>query len=279
MMMSEAVEGDRMASWEGVLENPEPHGHFVQLYDADTKMLTRNVGRYLAEGLKSGESLLVIATKEHERAFTEEIRDSGGDPDAAVRSSRLLFMDAGTTLAEFMVDGEPNWERFQTTVGNAMHKLQTQDHSRLRAYGEMVGVLWQEGRYSAAIQLEEFWNKLLQAGGFTLFCSYPIDVFAKEFQISGVDALLCDHTHLIPTGTEERLENAVYRALEERLGPRASGLRLLIEAKYRPSWAVLPKAEGMILWLRNNLGDEAEEILALARRYYRSPLSMNAPAS
>src|SRR5690606_12683 len=102
-------------------------------------------------------------------------------------------------------------------------------------------------------RLEEFWNKLLQKGGFTLFCSYPIDIFDKEFQISGVDALLCDHTHLIPTGADETLQRAIDQALEERLGERFHGLRLLMKADHRPSWAVLPQAEGMILWLRNNL--------------------------
>jgi hypothetical protein len=58
--------------------------------------------------------------------------------------------------------------------------------------------------------------------------------------------------------------------MDERLGARANGLKLLIKANYRPSWAVLPKAEGIILWLRNNLPDEAEDILGLARKYYNA---------
>jgi hypothetical protein len=268
-----------MTSWESVLENPEPHGHFVQLYDGDTKTLAHNVGRYLSQGLKCGEGLLVIATKENKQAFIGAIRDLGEDPEAAVRTSRLLFLDAQATLAEFMVDGEPDYDRFEKTVGKAMGKVRQQNHSGLRAYGEMVGVLWQAGHYSAAIRLEEFWNKLLQAGGFTLFCSYPIDVFAKEFQVSGVDALLCDHTHLIPTSPDEMLEKALYRAIEDRLGARASGLSLLVQANCRPDWAILPNAEGIILWLRNNLGNEAEEILGLARHYYRNSQSTTALAS
>ena len=58
--------------------------------------------------------------------------------------------------------------------------------------------------------------------------------------------------------------------MDERLGARSNGLKRLIKADYRPSWAVLPKAEGIILWLRNNLPDEAEDILGLARKYYNS---------
>jgi hypothetical protein len=58
--------------------------------------------------------------------------------------------------------------------------------------------------------------------------------------------------------------------MDERLGSRAHGLRLLIKANYRPSWAVLPKAEAIILWLRNNLPHEAEDILSLARQHYQA---------
>src|SRR5665213_1361915 len=162
-------EGDLMTSWGSVLENPEPHEHFVQLHDGDSKSLARNVGRYLSQGLKRGDSLLVIAAKQNEQAFIGAIRDSGEDPEAAVRTSRLLFLDVGVALAEFMVDGQPDWNRFQKTIGRAMRKVQSPGHSGLRAYGEMVGVLWQEGHYSAAIRLEEFWNKLLQMSGFTLY--------------------------------------------------------------------------------------------------------------
>ena len=85
-----------MTSWESVLDNPEPHGHFVQLYDDDTKTLARNVGRYLSQGLKCGDGLLVVATKEHEQAFMSAIRDSGEDPEAAIRTN-FIFRSCSRT--------------------------------------------------------------------------------------------------------------------------------------------------------------------------------------
>jgi hypothetical protein len=42
----------------------------------------------------------------------------------------------------------------------------------------------------------------------------------------------------------------------------------LIRADYRPSWAVLPRAEGIILWRRNTLPQKADDILSLAHQYY-----------
>ena len=257
-----------MAPSSNILQTPGPHGHYVQLHDSDTGLLAGNVAYYLFEGLRIGESAVVIATPEHRDAFTLELVNLGVNTEKAESEGRLLFLDAVRTLGELLIDGQPDWVRFKRVIGAAMSKVQAAGPTGLRAYGEMVGVLWTARKYTAAIRLEEFWNKLLHSGGFSLFCSYPIDIFTTDFQISGVDSLLCDHTHLIPGYSDEALERALNRAMDERLGGRALGLRLLIKANYRPSWAVLPKAEGIILWLRNNLPHEAEDILSLARRYY-----------
>jgi hypothetical protein len=260
-----------VSSFSQLLQKPEPHAHFVQLYDQDAGLLARNVAQYLADGLQRNEGALVIATPEHGVQFVLELEKRGVNTGRAIAHSRLLFLDATRTLGEFMLGGMPDWKRFERVISAAVRNLQAAGPMGLRAYGEMVGVLWTAGEYSAAIRLEEFWNKLLEAGGFSLFCSYPIDIFARDFRIEGVDALLCDHTHLVPTGSEEALESAIDRAMDERLGARADGLRRIMTENFRPSWARLPRPEAKILWLRNNLPNEAaEDILGLARRYYHS---------
>ena len=43
----------------------------------------------------------------------------------------------------------------------------------VRAYGEMVALLWDDGLVNAAIQLETMWNELGRAHSFSLFCGYP----------------------------------------------------------------------------------------------------------
>jgi hypothetical protein len=133
----------------------------------------------------------------------------------------------------------------------------------------MVGLLWKEGNRTSAIRLEQFWNRLIRATESNLFCAYSIDVFGKDFQIAEVDGLLCAHTHLLPSATDKDLESSVNRAMDEVLGPKADRLRPLIKANYRPSWAAIPRGEALILWLRSNLADEADEILSRARQYYR----------
>jgi hypothetical protein len=241
--------------------------HLVQLYDADESSLARNVGRYLEEGWQRGDGLVVIASREHAAAFVAELERLGVDAGAAVRDGRLLVLDAQTTLARFFVDGYLDPALFRETVTAALRSVHG---ARIRAYGEMVGILWQAGHESAAIALEDLWNELLAEARLELFCAYPIDVFGDDFHVAGIDQVLCVHTHLVPTGGEQNLEGAVERAMGDVLGTRADGLRPLMKANYRPSWGVVPRGEAVILWLRNNLPDYADEILSRARRYYQA---------
>jgi hypothetical protein len=105
---------------------------------------------------------------------------------------------------------------------------------------------------------------------FQLYCAYPIDIFGAEFQIAALDSLLCAHTDVVPAGDTGDLQNALNRSMDDLLGRRAEGLRRLMHANFRPAWAAMPQAEANILWLRNNIPDEAESILDRARLYYHA---------
>ncbi len=260
-----------MSPWKKLIERPGPHGHLVQLYKADEDALTRNVSQYLWEGLNRGDGLLVIATPQHCELFSRELRTMGADPESAIVNRHLKFVDAQETLSRFMVDGQPHWERFEIVVGEAMSQVRSQgDYKGLRAYGEMVGLLWNVRQFAAAIRLEQFWNRLLGRSSFSLYCAYAIDVFGQDFRVGALDGLLCAHTHLVPAETNGSLESAINGAMDEILGSRSHELKLLIKANFRPSWAVMPSGEAMILWLRNNLPDQADKILTRARDLYRA---------
>lgn len=259
-----------MIPFDSFSPSPENHGHLVQFYQADEGLLTRNVVDFLLDGLKQGEALLVITTPERNTAFAAGLSEAGIDPDKAVRERRLLFADADQTLRRFMVDGQPDWRRFERTISALIQEVLQPDYAGLRAYGEMVGLLWRERQFSAAIRLEQFWNKLMGANALHLFCAYPIDVFSEDFQSAALDPVLCAHTHLVPAGRDQDLDSAIHRAMDDVLGADAPGLRARIDADPQPSWASMPQAETAILWLRNNLPQQAREILLRAREYYHA---------
>jgi hypothetical protein len=259
-----------MSPWKKLLERPESHGHFVQLYQADEDALAANVGQYLWEGQRRGEGLLVIASPQNIVRFRTELQKRKTDTGQIVHNRNLVFFDAFDTLSRFMVGGQPDWGLFEDVVGSALHQVRPQkEFAGLRAYGEMVSLLWKARMFAAAIRLEQFWNRLLSRSSFSLFCGYAIDVFGKEFEIKSLDALLCAHTHLLPA-TDGHLETAINRAMDEILGPSARDLKLLIKANFRPSWAVMPVGETMALWLRNNLPEQAGDIMDSARLHYQS---------
>ena len=256
-----------MSSCPDFLDSIHSEEHVVQLYGADDRLLTGNAGHFLSEGLKRGDGVLVIATAEHRTSLTRHLRQDR-TYSKAVLEGRLVFLDAETTLGRFMAGGAPDPDLFQSVVGEVLSQVRSRAvHSGVRAYGEMVGLLWKAGARAAAVRLEGLWNGLLRNSEVSLFCAYPIDVFGPDFQPENVDPLLCSHTHLVPLNPA--LEQALHRAMEEVLGPRPEGIRNLTQANHRPAWGQVPAGEALILWLRNNLPGSADAILARAREHYQ----------
>lgn len=257
-----------MSPWEKLLEHPDSRSHLLQLYDADEAGLARNVCRYLFEGLRRGDGAMVIVAPAHRELFSAVLGDLGAGVPALLESRQMVFCDAGDTLAKFMEAGRPVWHRFDTAIREAMRQVRPHAVTGgLRAFGEMVGILWKERQFAAAIRLEQFWNRLLEQSSFCLYCAYHVDIFGKEVSLANLDSVLCAHTHLMPAQSDGRLDEALDRSMDEVLGPEAQRLRLQIQSSYLPERAITPSAESTVLWLRKNLPDQADSILHRARHH------------
>lgn len=271
-----------MSPWEKLLAQPHPRGHFVQLYETAESSLTNNVSRYLSEGFKQGDGMILITTPEHFQAFCRGMEELGVGTELLLREHQLVFLDAQDALAQFMAGTEPDWNRFEHSMRSAMRQVRRKsEEAGLRAYGEMVGILWRARKFSAAVRLEQFWNRLLEEQSFSLYCAYAIDLFSRDFHPVALDEILCTHTHLIPASFDGGLLMALDRAMDDVLGNQAENLRALIHADYRPSWAAMSTAEATVLWLRKNLPARAEDVVARARALYQtsSTPGANAPLS
>ena len=256
-------------TWGQLIERTERR-HFVHFYGADDEALSRNVALYLAEGLLRGDGLLVVASPAHYAAFRRDLAQGSERVQSALHQNEIHFVPAAELLEQFCAAGEPDADQFETLVTAALQNARgARPFRNVRVYGEMVGLLWTAGQRASARRLEGFWNRLLVSQRFDLYCAYPIDVFSEEFQLGGIDGILCGHTHLVPTAVDGSLGDALEQAMREVLGARMEGLQALMKENFRPAWAAVPKSEAVILWLRNNLPEEAPEILHRARRYYR----------
>ncbi len=144
--------------------------HVVQFYEHDAE-LARTVGRYLAEAAESGAVAIVIATAAHRGAFEAEMEAAGLDPAERRQNGTLVTLDAAATMARFMPDGRIDGGAFHRVIGGLMLEA-AQTGRPVRAYGEMVALLWDSGDVLAAIELEKLWNVLGQELDFSLLCAY-----------------------------------------------------------------------------------------------------------
>ena len=167
-------------------------GHDVSFYRSD-ETLIKSVVDFLAEGIRVGQPIIVIATEEHRRAFVAGLRVRGLDPEMLLAGRLAVWLDARQTLSAFMEGAHPNRELFMATVGSVFERLlDKRQYLLVRAFGEMVDLLWRDGNGDGAIMLEQLWNELATKHKYSLLCGYSLDNFLHE---AGVAALrrVCDH--------------------------------------------------------------------------------------
>jgi hypothetical protein len=170
------------------------HFHAVRFYE-DKVSLCRTVADFLAEGVAAGQPALIVATPAHREAIAAELRARAVDVDALTARGDLLMLDARDVLATFMIDNVPDPDRFTTHLTAAIGRVSRGRQRTVRAYGEMVDVLWQGGLTDAAIRLEMLWNRLAMTHDFSLLCGYAIGSFYKA---TGMREVCAQHSHIMP---------------------------------------------------------------------------------
>jgi hypothetical protein len=160
---------------------PAHHQHAVQFYENELSLF-KTVAGFLGQGLVDEQPGIMIATATHRAAIMDRLKARLIDVDEAERSGTLVVLDATEVLSLFMVNGMPDAHKFDTHVGALVTNLlrDRPAHTMIRAYGEMVDVLWKDGKPDAAIRLEMLWNKLAAHHGFALLCGYAMGNFYKE---------------------------------------------------------------------------------------------------
>lgn len=162
--------------WKDVLLQPGARDHLVQFYGSEQD-LAENVAAYLKAGALRGDNLLLVATPSHAALFVELLQKGNVDVELLRRQGRLVVREAAQMLSELLAEGEPTWPRFDQVIGGLVRDMKGRSGSAgLLAYGEMVDLLWKDGKLAAATQLETFWNRLLETERFGLFCAYTVDI-------------------------------------------------------------------------------------------------------
>jgi len=170
------------------------HFHAVRFYKSSDS-LARVVAEFVGQGAAAGEPAVVIATSPHAAAIERALGGNGVDIAALRAADRFTVLDADAVLHEILVDGMPTAERFHAVVTPIIeHAAAIADGRVVRAYGEMVDVLWRAGRTLAATRLEILWNSLGRTHHFALLCGYAMTNFYED---AAIDEICGHHTHVM----------------------------------------------------------------------------------
>lgn len=150
-----------------VASQVQPHAcdHLVQFYESDAELIAR-AGEYL----QAAEAAVVIATEAHRPALAGALTDPGD----------IVWLDAEAVLAHIMPRGALDPAAFSDVVGGVI-RTAAGGGRPVRAFGEMVALLWQRGDVAGALELETLWNELMAAVPFSLYCAYPSVADADDF--------------------------------------------------------------------------------------------------
>ena len=179
--------------------------HFVQFYEQDA-FLMNSLGGFVGAGLGADDACIVVATREHRDTLEESLRASGLDVMSAIASGQYIALDAHETLSKLLVDGELEPRRFTEIIGGIVGQA-AKGRPRLRIFGEMVALLWADGKHETAINLEGLWNKLREEYPFSLFCAYPMGGFSGEEFTEPLGHVCSTHSRVIPTESYSALNN------------------------------------------------------------------------
>jgi hypothetical protein len=156
-----------------------PCEHVVQIYGDDRVFLDGLEG-YVDNGLRRGEAVVVIATATHLHGLEQRLRGRGVDVDQARAQNRYVARLADDVLESFMEGDWPDDARFTTAVRGLISAARGPSNRKVRAFGEMVAILWSRGQHAATIHLELLWSRLCAAEKFPVYCAYPRDTFSKN---------------------------------------------------------------------------------------------------
>lgn len=172
--------------------------HVAQFFDDEPAFSTR-IAEFLAEGLRQDDAILVLATPAHVGAIERSLDQLGFDSARLRRNPRFIVLDAEQALSQICANGAPNSILFGAVIGAALQRAQDAGR-RVRAFGELVSLLWRQGRRDDAVVVEQLWNELIGFHPIALLCGYQFD---GVIDASGFERISATHDRVEPPPRRE----------------------------------------------------------------------------
>jgi hypothetical protein len=256
--------------WDRVVSEAAPSDHIVQLYQ-DDGFLNRAVCRFASAAIANGEGVILVPTLTHWNAIRPRLETEGVDVEAARERGQMTVVDADEFLPRFMRNAMPDSSIFLGLAAEVIDQAHAGGrYEEVRWWGEMVDVLWERGDTAASMNLEDLFDQLAKEHGIAIFCSFLMDNFDGRVQAQMLPRLGTNHSHLIPVEDYARLERAVADALRETVGVDEA---LVLETELpseHPQPFDMPRAQALLLALRQAVPTIADPVLERSRELYGS---------
>jgi hypothetical protein len=152
--------------------------HIVQFFDTDESR-AQCVAEFLAEGISRGEPAMIVAKPLNWAATLEQLEGRRIPVERAIDKGMLLVKNADEMLRRISPNGVPDATAFETVLGKSVAAM-AHRYGRVRAYGEMVDMLAEQGELADAIKLENLWNSFSERTPILLLCGYSAAHFVSS---------------------------------------------------------------------------------------------------
>lgn len=174
----ERIRRELPAGFAVLLEPNQAPEHCVHFYDRELT-LVNSLEAFALRGLMEGEAVIIIALPSHRTAVEFRLTEHGLNLQKLEDAGQLLLVDAQAALSSFLRDGMPAEALFEEHIGGLLARARAH-HRSVRAFGEMVGILWADGNEAAMIRLEELWHGYCKRENLMLYCAYAEAAFASR---------------------------------------------------------------------------------------------------
>jgi signal transduction histidine kinase len=187
--------------------------HAVQFYEGESFLVDVSA-RFLATGLPTGDVLVVIATRSHIDALAARADAAG--LQRGIASGRVRVFDARSVLDEVTVNGVLHTERFQRFTRRMLdehprtagrRETPARATRRIRAFCQMVDLLWREGNKLAAVRLEELWGEVCEARGVAVLCAHDLSNYSRDDDAGLFHSVCQRHDHVLPAESFSRIDD------------------------------------------------------------------------
>lgn len=174
--------------------------HFTQFYNRvafvseSIYQYSENLGQYITKVLDRGEGMIVMARSENMDVIKQALTEYNVSVEEVISNGQLRIIDAEGALATFMQEELPDQEKFKLVIGGLFEKMSSL-FPNICAYGEMTGILWDEGKIDATVRIERLWDDLSSVYQFNLMCGYSLHSFSDSKHSVCFNRINNNHAH------------------------------------------------------------------------------------